>query len=46
MLHDERDLVERVSAMLLAELTHDYPGNPLFRKELEKLTAKISVTAN
>jgi hypothetical protein len=41
-----REKRPREAQKLLAELTHDYPGNPLFRKELEKLTAKISVTAN
>ena len=41
-----REKRPREAQKLLAELTHDYPGNPLFRKELEKLTAKISVAAN
>jgi hypothetical protein len=31
---------------LLAELTHDYPENPLFRKEMNKLSSKLAVNAN
>jgi len=31
---------------LLAELSHDYPENPLFRKELNKLSSKLGVNAN
>jgi hypothetical protein len=31
---------------LLTELTHDYPENPLFRKELNKLNSRLGVNAN
>jgi hypothetical protein len=31
---------------LLVELAHDYPANPLFRKELSKLNAKLGAAAN
>jgi predicted Zn-dependent protease len=31
---------------LLAELSRDYPENPLFRKELNKLSSKLGVNAN
>lgn len=31
---------------LLAELSRDYPGNPLFRQELAKLNGKLGVAAN
>jgi hypothetical protein len=31
---------------LLAELSHEYPENPLFRKELNKLNSKLGVNAN
>lgn len=31
---------------LLAELAHDYPRNPLYRKELDKLSVKLAVRAN
>ena len=31
---------------LLAELTHDYPANPLFRKELTKISNKLGMAAN
>ena len=31
---------------LLAELSTEYPGNPLFRKELVKLTNKLGMAAN
>ena len=30
----------------LVELTHDYPQNPLFRKELVKLNNKLGMAAN
>lgn len=30
----------------MAELTHDYPANPLFRKELAKLNSRLGVAAN
>jgi hypothetical protein len=41
-----REKRPREAQKLLVELTHDYPDNPLFRKELVKLTAKIEVAAN
>lgn len=31
---------------LLADLSHEYPENPLFRKELNKLSTKLGVNAN
>jgi hypothetical protein len=31
---------------LLAELAHDFPENPLFRKELAKLSNRLRITAN
>jgi hypothetical protein len=31
---------------LLADLAHDYPHNPLFRKELTKLNSRLGVAAN
>jgi len=31
---------------LLADLSHEYPENPLFRKELNKLNSKLAVNAN
>jgi hypothetical protein len=31
---------------LLADLSHEYPENPLFRKELNKLNTKLGVNAN
>jgi len=31
---------------LLADLARDYPSNPLFRKELAKVTASIGVAGN
>lgn len=31
---------------LLAELSRDYPGNPLFRKELVKLSNRLGMAAN
>jgi hypothetical protein len=31
---------------LLAELVQDYPGNPLYRKELDKLNSKLAVPAD
>jgi hypothetical protein len=34
------------SQKLLTELAHDYPANPLFRKELAKLNAKLGIAAN
>jgi hypothetical protein len=31
---------------LVAELSRDFPGNPLFRKELAKLNGKLGIAAN
>jgi hypothetical protein len=31
---------------LLAELSHEYPSNPLFRKELSKLNSRLGTPAN
>jgi hypothetical protein len=31
---------------LVSELTREYPGNPLFRKELAKLNSKLGIAAN
>jgi hypothetical protein len=31
---------------LMGDLSHEYPGNPLFRKELAKLNSKLGVAAN
>jgi hypothetical protein len=31
---------------LIAELAHDYPGNPLFRTEAAKLNARVASGAN
>jgi len=41
-----REKKPQVSQKLLAELAHEYPGNPLFRKELVKLSNKIGMAAN
>jgi len=41
-----RERKPQVSQKLLAELAHDYPGNPLFRKELVKLSNKLGMAAN
>jgi hypothetical protein len=41
-----REKKPQVSQKLLAELTHEYPGNPLFRKELVKLSNKMGMAAN
>jgi hypothetical protein len=31
---------------IMADLTRDYPGNPLFRKELGKLNSRLGIAAN
>jgi hypothetical protein len=31
---------------IMADLTRDYPGNPLFRKELAKLNGRLGIAAN
>jgi hypothetical protein len=37
---DLREKKPEEARRLLAELAHDYPGNPLYRKELDKLSSK------
>jgi hypothetical protein len=37
---DLREKKPQEARRLLAELAHDYPGNPLYRKELDKLNGK------
>jgi hypothetical protein len=41
-----REKKPREARDLLADLARDYPNNPLFRKELAKVTASIGVAAN
>jgi hypothetical protein len=41
-----REKRPRDAQLFLRELAHDYPENPLFRKELDKLNVKIGVAAN
>jgi len=41
-----REKRPRDAQQFLRELARDYPENPLFRKELDKLNAKIGVAAN
>ena len=41
-----REKKPRVAQKFLVDLAKDYPGNPLFRKELEKLNSKLGVAAN
>ena len=43
---DLREKKPREARRLLAELVHDYPRNPLYRKELDKLNAKLGVPAD
>jgi hypothetical protein len=43
---DLREKKYRDAQKLLAELAHDYPENPLFRKELAKLNTKLGENAN
>jgi hypothetical protein len=31
---------------IMADLTHDFPTNPLFRKELAKLNGRLGIAAN
>ena len=40
---DLRENKPQEARQLLAELSHDYPGNPLYRKELIKLDHKLAV---
>jgi len=41
-----REKRPQVAHQYLQELARDYPGNPLFRRELAKLTSTIGVAAN
>ena len=41
-----REKRPRDAQKFLAELSRDYPENPLYRKELAKVTAKLGVAAN
>jgi hypothetical protein len=41
-----REKRPRDAQKLLTELAHDYPGNPLFRKELTKVSSKLGVAGN
>lgn len=43
---DLREKRPREAQKLLAELTHEYPENALFRQELAKLNTKLGVAAN
>jgi hypothetical protein len=43
---DLREKRPREAQKLLADLTHEYPENPLFRQELAKLNTKLGVAAN
>jgi hypothetical protein len=43
---DLREKKPEEARKLLAELAHDYPGNPLYRKELDKLNLKRAAGAN
>jgi hypothetical protein len=43
---DLREKRPQDAQKLLAELAHDYPNNPLFRKELAKLNTRLGTAAN
>lgn len=43
---DLREKKPREAQKRLVDLAHDYPGNPLFRKELTKLNDKLGMAAN
>lgn len=43
---DLREKKPQEARKLLAELVHDYPRNPLYRKELDKLERKLVVPAD
>jgi len=43
---DLREKKPQEARRLLAELAHDYPGNPLYRKELDKLDGKAALPAD
>jgi hypothetical protein len=41
-----REKRPRDAQRLLTELSREYPGNPLFRKELSKVSSKLGTAAN
>jgi hypothetical protein len=41
-----REKRPRDAQLYLQELAHDYPANPLFRRELNKVSAKIASNGN
>jgi hypothetical protein len=41
-----REKRPRDAQRYLQELSHDYPQNPLFRRELEKVSAKVGNAGN
>lgn len=43
---DLREKKPREAQRLLVELAHDYPANPLYRKELDKLNVRYGVSTN
>jgi tetratricopeptide (TPR) repeat protein len=43
---DLREKKPREARNLLAELARDYPGNPLYRKELDKLDRRLAVPSD
>ena len=43
---DLRERKPQEARRLLAELAHDYPRNPLYRKELDKLNLKLATPAD
>jgi len=43
---DLREKKPREAQRLLGELAHDYPANPLYQKELDKLNVRFGVGAN
>jgi len=43
---DLREKRPQEARRLLAELVHDYPRNPLYRKELDKLNLKLTIPAD
>lgn len=43
---DLREKKPQEARRLLAELAHDYPANPLYRKELDKLNLKLATPAD
>jgi hypothetical protein len=43
---DLREKKPREAQRLLGELAHDYPANPLYQKELDKLNVRFGIGAN